>query len=188
MEIQDFWNTYTGNLTPAELVWQFGKGDPITAIWAFRKHSPSMYGILRRNTWQETFASKEQYNRERIGFALITYLEINRDAWEEQVKELAKAEAEAKLAERKRIEAEALAAAVARVEAEAKESVHEALPNQEQVQAESPPEPISTSDEQQAPHPVYSDGLSQARTTADAQAIAAAMARVEAEAKERASQ
>jgi len=187
MEIQDFWNTYTDNLTPAELVWQFGKGDPAAGVRAFMEHCPGMYGILCRHTWRETFASKEQYNRERIGSALITYLEMNRDEWESQVKELARTETEAKMAERKRAEAEALAAAVARVEAEAREkAAKEESKAQEQTEPEQQAVPTPAPKERTESHPVHNNGLSQARTSSDAEAIAAAMARVEAEARAKA--
>ena len=177
MEIQEFWNTYSGGLEPADFVWRFGKGDASSGVQEFIRTRPAMFGILCNSSWKNTFSKPEQYNRERVAAALLTYLELNREDWEGQVEEYIKADAEARVAERKRAEAEALAAAVARVEAEAKAKAGE--PPGTYVQNEdAPPEPT---------HPdqstVTNHDTSQERPQSDADAIAAAMARVEAEAR-----
>ena len=186
MEIQDFWNTYSGGLAPAELVWRFGQGDPVAGVQAYIQACPAMYGILCKGTWKETFAVHDQFNRERVAAALLTYLEVTRDEWENQVQGYATAEAEERLAARRREEAEALAAAVARVEAEARAKTA-AESGQELPQEVSPPEQHELSESGQGFIPPPADhGLTQARTTSDAEAIAAAMARVEAEARAKA--
>lgn len=186
MEIQDFWNTYSGGLAPAELVWRFGKGDPVAGVQAYIQARPAMYGILCNSTWKETFSVHEQFNRERVAAALLTHLEMTRDEWENQVQGYATAEAEARLAARRREEAEALAAAVARVEAEARAKAA-AESGQELPQEVPPPEQPAPSQPEEAFPPYHADqGLTQARTTSDAEAIAAAMARVEAEARAKA--
>jgi hypothetical protein len=186
MEIQDFWNTYSGGLAPAELVWRFGKGDPVAGVKAYIQARPAMYGILCKGTWKETFSVHEQFNRERVAAALLTHLEMTRDEWENQVQGYATAEAEARLAARRREEAEALAAAVARVEAEARAKAA-AESGQELPQEAPPPEqPILSEPGAGFIPPPVDHGLTQARTSSDAEAIAAAMARVEAEARAKA--
>ncbi len=183
MEIQDFWNIYAGGYSPAEFVWRFGKGNAAVSVKEYTNSCPAMYGIVRSNTWKETFATAEQYNRERVSAALLTHLELTRETWESHVQEYAATEAAARLAEQKRAEAEALAAAIARVEAEAREkAAREVCAADDHIPEHSDDLP------QELPEPdsFHSLGLSQARTAEDAAAIVAAMARVEAEAREKA--
>ncbi len=182
MEIQAFWNTYAGGMSPAELVWQFGRGDMEAGVRAYITKYPSFYGIMRRGSWRETFADTTQYTRQDVFSALTTYLELHRDEWEQEVRDREAAEAQARAEEKKRAEAEALAAAIARVEAESQVTAangSEGTPDGASAAHETP----HAAPTQHAETGLPEAALSQARCQADAEAIAAAMARVEAEAR-----
>lgn len=119
MTVTEFWDTYAAGMPPVDFVWQYGQGDPCLAVQEYLRHRPAFYGIIRRDSWETTFDAAMQYDREQVAAALLTHLEITRDAWEDGVQKCREADAREKAAEKARREAEALAAAVARIEAEA---------------------------------------------------------------------
>ncbi|MGI6137451.1 MAG: hypothetical protein ACOYI9_00320 [Candidatus Hydrogenedentales bacterium] len=120
MDIVTFWETYGSTTSPADFVWQYGKGDIDTAVKKYLRQKPSFYGIMQRGTWRTTFESENQYNRECVSFGLMAYLEQTEETWRPLVEEARQAEIQAKIKAKEEAEAEALALAVARVEAEAR--------------------------------------------------------------------
>lgn len=120
MDPTEIWNNYVQHLTPAELVWKYGQGDPLKAVREYLAKRPCFFGIVRRETWQETFKAVPQYNKESVAAGLLTFLLQTETDWRPEVEETRQAEIRAKAEARARAEAEALALAVARVEAEAR--------------------------------------------------------------------
>lgn len=120
MEPLEFWTTYGDNTPPADFVWQYGKGNLHTAVDTYLRQRPSVFGIVRRDTWRSTFKAKNQFNREYVVSGLTAYLEETEEEWRPLVEEARQAEARARAEAKARAEAEALALAVARVEAEAR--------------------------------------------------------------------
>lgn len=120
MEPLEFWTTYGDNTLPADFVWHYGKGNLHAAVDAYLLQRPSVFGIVRRDTWRSTFKAKNQFNREYVASGLTAYLEETEEAWRPLVEEARQAEARARAEAKARAEAEALALAVARVEAEAR--------------------------------------------------------------------
>ena len=120
MTLTDFWEIYGVDMSFADFIWQYGKGDPCKAVTEYLQQRPAFLGIVRKGAWKDTFHSEIQYTREQVGAALLSLLELKREEWSAQVQEYKSAEARAKAEEKARREAEALAAAVARVEAEAR--------------------------------------------------------------------
>lgn len=120
MEPLEFWTTYGDNTPPADFVWHYGKGNLHAAVDAYLLQRPSVFGIVRRDTWRSTFKAKNQFNREYVASGLTAYLEETEEAWRPLVEEARQADARARAEAKARAEAEALALAVARVEAEAR--------------------------------------------------------------------
>lgn len=120
MEPQEFWNTYTQDIQPADFVWRYGRGEVTAAVEEYLRQRPSLFGIVRRATWRETFRAAQQFNREFVYTGIREYLESTEEEWRPKVEEAREQEARMRAEAKARAEAEALALAVARVEAEAR--------------------------------------------------------------------
>ncbi len=120
MTVTDYWNIYVGSMTAAEFVWRYGKGDMEESVREYLRQRPAFFGIVRRDSWRDTFLAVDQHNQEVVASALMVVLDESRDVWTPEVEDWRKAEARSRAEARARAEADALAAAVARVEAEAR--------------------------------------------------------------------
>lgn len=120
MEPQEFWNTYVQKIQPADFVWRYGKGDIQAAVEEYLRQRPSLFGIVRRGTWRETFRAAEQFSRQFVYTGLRAFLEETEDDWRPMVDVARQEESRLRAEAKARAEAEALALAVARVEAEAR--------------------------------------------------------------------
>ena len=120
MEPQEFWNTYTQDIQPADFVWRYGRGKVTVAVEEYLRQRPSLFGIVRRATWRETFRAPQQINREFVYTGIREYLESTEEEWRPKVEEAREQEMRMRADAKARAEAEALALAVARVEAEAR--------------------------------------------------------------------
>lgn len=87
MNTKDFWRTYTGGMQPAELIIQFQSRNPKRCAEHYAARMPGMFGIMRRNTWKESFRAPVQHVREEIASALAAYLDETRAEWEPIVAE-----------------------------------------------------------------------------------------------------
>ena len=70
MNTKDYWKLFTNDQSPADFVWQYGRGDSIVAVEAFLQSYPNFMGIMRTGSWKETFASEEPLHRDTLRFAL----------------------------------------------------------------------------------------------------------------------
>ncbi len=120
MEPVAFWNTYVEKREPADFVWYYGKGNPQEAVEEYLRQRPTLFGIVRRATWRETFLAKEQYSHTCVRTGLVAYLEGTESEWRPRVEEARREAIRLRAEAKARAEAEALALAVARVEAEAR--------------------------------------------------------------------
>lgn len=145
MEPLEFWNTYVDDTTPADFVWHYGKGNLHTAVGEYLRERPSLFGIIRRGAWRETFRARNQFNREYVASGLTAYLEESEKTWRPLVEEARQKEARARAEAKARAEAEALALAVARVEAEARARAE--AERQARINPEQPGGPTETESE-----------------------------------------
>lgn len=185
MEPLHFWNTYVQDVAPADFVWRYGKGDIQVAVEQYLQQRPSVFGIVRKGTWKDTFGAECQLNKQSVYTGLSAYLYETEEEWRSRVEEARQAEIRAKAEAKARAEAEALALAVARVEAEARARLEAERMRHEGCAC------AQSGDDESAIEPAV-EGVPNDTTPAlpvpisDAEAIALAMARVEAEARARA--
>lgn len=166
MEPQEFWNTYVQDIQPADFVWRYGRGKVEAAVDEYLRQRPSLFGIVRRATWRETFRSPQQLNREFVHTGLQSYLEETEEEWRPKVEAARQEEARVRAEAKARAEAEALALAVARVEAEARaraEAERANILNPESgeppaLQEEAAPE-VNLQEQYPAPAPVETEAV-----------------------------
>jgi hypothetical protein len=81
MELKDFWTIYVGEESPADFMQRHGTQSPEEGVARFMEQHPDVLGIMRRNSWKETFQAPVQFTCESVSRALITYLEETREQW-----------------------------------------------------------------------------------------------------------
>ena len=77
-----------GNQTPLEFMARFQSHNTVRVVERHVRRMPSLYGIVRRKTWHDTFLAREQLTRARVAVGLAAYLEEMRPEWEAVVKDL----------------------------------------------------------------------------------------------------
>jgi hypothetical protein len=89
MKPQDFWNLFADGLTPAEFVYPMQCTDPEECVGRYFAARPTVYGVVRRKTWRETFEAERQFTHEVVASGLIAYLEETREEWEPLLEQMA---------------------------------------------------------------------------------------------------
>lgn len=88
MKQQDFWKLYMGDTSPAEFMSRFQSRNPSRVVDRHVRRMPGVYGIVRQQSWRDTFLAPEQFTRERVISGLTAYLEETRTEWEAAIKDL----------------------------------------------------------------------------------------------------
>lgn len=86
-EPKDFWEQYIGSLTPSAFLKISGVYSPYRAVEKHLRKLSTFYGIVRRNTWKETFSSFLQFNYEEVYWGIIAYLKETESEWKQEWKE-----------------------------------------------------------------------------------------------------
>lgn len=81
MKPQDFWTTYVGDQSPEKFMLKFQQTDPAESVHRYLEHRPSVFGVLRADTWRITFKDEAQHRRDIVSNALVAHLEATRDSW-----------------------------------------------------------------------------------------------------------
>jgi hypothetical protein len=123
MNTKDYWKLFTNDQSPADFVWQYGRGDSIVAVEAFLQSYPNFMGIMRTGSWKETFASEEPLHRDTLRFALRFFLEERRSDWESKIEEYRYLEKQKTAETKAQQDARALAEALTRIEEDAHKSL-----------------------------------------------------------------
>ncbi len=82
---QMMWNTFVGDETPAQFMRRQGSLDVEACVQAYIRQLPHVHGIVRTESWRETFRAPEQYTRQHVATALRGHLEETRPEWEAEV-------------------------------------------------------------------------------------------------------
>jgi hypothetical protein len=88
MKPKEFWMEYMGDQTPVEFMARFQSHNTVRVVERHVRRMPSLYGIVRRKTWHDTFLAREQLTRARVAVGLAAYLEEMRPEWEPVVKDM----------------------------------------------------------------------------------------------------
>ncbi|HOV33525.1 MAG TPA: hypothetical protein PLX23_09205 [Candidatus Hydrogenedens sp.] len=83
----DFWLNYVGNMNPSAFLKISGVYSPFRAVEKHLKKLSTFYGIVRRNTWKETFSQSLQFTFEEVYYGIIAYLTETEDEWKQEWKE-----------------------------------------------------------------------------------------------------
>ncbi len=86
-EPSDFWLNYVGNMPPAAFLKISGVYSPFRAVEKHLKKLSTFYGIVRYNTWKETFSRPLQFTFEEVYCGIIAYLKETEDDWRQEWKE-----------------------------------------------------------------------------------------------------
>ena len=100
MTPRDFWNIYAGGFKPLDFMRLFKSQDPAACARAYVTERPSLFGIVRRGTWRDTFAAERQHTRLEVHAGLVAYLEESEAEWRGVIEE----ELAARQAERAKVE------------------------------------------------------------------------------------
>lgn len=84
---QDFWKEYVGNLTPSAFLKIAGVYSPYRAVEKHLRKLSTVYGIVRRGTWKETFSQPIQFTFEEVYWGIIAYLKQTESEWKQEWKE-----------------------------------------------------------------------------------------------------
>lgn len=76
------WQAYLGNTNPVSLFNRFRTKDAWECARRAAEELPSLYGILRRRSWKDSFQPGPQYTREMVCVGLFQHLEDTREDWE----------------------------------------------------------------------------------------------------------
>ena len=133
MKPEEYWTIYAPDLGPADLITRYESRDPRRCAMHYANELGDVFGIVRRGTWNETFAQDVQISKEALIEGLTAHLEETRETWEESVR----AYDEARRAERA---AAAEAAALAAEAAETTESAEATEAPAETSESEAPSE------------------------------------------------
>lgn len=120
-------------MDPGEFMCRFESRNPVRCIERHLNLRGLFYGLVRGETWKNTFREEQQPTRETVAVALLAYLEEQRPAWEAALAERDAREAEARArAEREAAErAEREAAERAKREAAEREALERAAQSEE---------------------------------------------------------
>lgn len=97
---------------------RFEARSPVWCVDRYLAQVGDFYGLVRCQTWRDTFSADYQWQKAEVRIALIAYLEETREEWEPVMAELEK-ELEAKRAIEQRAAEEAAAWAEREAEIEA---------------------------------------------------------------------
>lgn len=61
---------------------RYASKDPWRCVEWFLAQRPSVFGIVRRHSWSETFAADVQHHRESVIAGIAAHLENTRSEWE----------------------------------------------------------------------------------------------------------
>jgi len=78
----EIWRMYVGTRTPLEFMNSFHTPEPRDCAEAFVGRLPHVFGVMRRQTWRESFESPMQLGRELVAGAIWSHLEETREDWE----------------------------------------------------------------------------------------------------------
>ncbi len=86
-EPKDFWAQYIGAMTPSAFLKISGVYSPYRAVEKHLRKLSTFYGIVRRNTWKDTFSGPLQFNYEEVYWGVIAYLKETENEWKQEWKE-----------------------------------------------------------------------------------------------------
>ncbi len=86
-EPKDFWQQYVGSMTPSAFLKISGVYSPYRAVEKHLRKLSTFYGIVRRNTWKETFNEPLQFTFEEVYWEIIAYLKETENEWKQEWKE-----------------------------------------------------------------------------------------------------
>lgn len=82
MEPQDYWQEYVGTDTPLAFMGRYESNNPARCVEKYMARLPHLFGIVRRQSWQATFAQEDQLRAGPVAAGLSAYLEATREEWE----------------------------------------------------------------------------------------------------------
>ncbi|MGC8739738.1 MAG: hypothetical protein ACP5UA_13995 [Candidatus Hydrogenedens sp.] len=86
-EPKDFWLQYIGSMTPSAFLKISGVYSPYRAVEKHLQKLSTFYGIVRRNTWKETFGEPLQFSYEEVYWGIIAYLKETENEWKQEWRE-----------------------------------------------------------------------------------------------------
>lgn len=82
MDTKFFWKEYVGDLSPLDLMARFESTNPERCAAHFVTALPEIYGVVRRQSWKDTFTGDVQYRKSEITAAIARELDATREEWE----------------------------------------------------------------------------------------------------------
>ncbi len=78
----DFWKTFVGDDTVSAFMCAGNTPDPNRRVEQHVAELGTVYGIVRQNSWQDTFSAPQQYPRAVVAANLQAHLQETREEWE----------------------------------------------------------------------------------------------------------
>ncbi len=82
MEPINYWQEYVGPESPLEFMGRYDSDEPDRCVAKYISRLPRIYGIVRRQSWGDTFAQEDQLRKEAVASELTAHLEATREDWE----------------------------------------------------------------------------------------------------------
>ena len=83
----DFWKMFVGDDTVGAFMCGGSTPDPSRRVEQYVSELGTVYGIVRQNSWQDTFSASQQYPRAVVTANLQAYLQETREEWEAPLRE-----------------------------------------------------------------------------------------------------
>ena len=87
LDVDGFWAAYVGNLSPLEFMNRSYSPEIDDCVAEYVAALPALFGIVRRQTWRESFAAPWQFRRGEVAAALTQKLEATEAEWRPHLKQ-----------------------------------------------------------------------------------------------------
>lgn len=87
LDVDGFWAAYVGNLSPLEFMNRCYSPEIDACVAEYVAELPALYGIVRRQTWRESFSAPSQFRRGEVAAALTEKLEATEAEWRPHLKQ-----------------------------------------------------------------------------------------------------
>lgn len=81
LSVDDFWRVYVGEITPLEFMNRMYSPEIDACVEAYVNELPDLFGIVRRQSWRDSFEAPTQFRRGEVAAAICEKLEKTEAEW-----------------------------------------------------------------------------------------------------------
>lgn len=87
LDVDGFWAAYVGNQSPQEFMNRSYSPEIDACVAEYVEGLPAVFGIVRRQTWRDSFSAPWQFRRGEVAAALTQKLEATEAEWRPHLKQ-----------------------------------------------------------------------------------------------------